>query len=117
MDSNGIILWDRQFAEGSSWSGTWEVKIFPDATGDILIGGCLNWSNSKAFMRRYTRGGDLVWENLLFNNVSKMTNGKIVAIDKVGNCYQVGYTTDSLFCEPIGDKDGFIIKLTGSWKL
>ncbi len=114
MDSNGIISWDRQFGGGSSWSGTWEVKIFPDSTGDILAGGCLDWANSKAFMRRYTKEGTLVWENLLFNDESKMTNGKVVSINKDGDCYQIGYTTDSLFSEPIGGQDAFLIKVSGN---
>jgi hypothetical protein len=113
MDSNGTALWDRQLGAGNSWSGTWEVKIFPDSSGDILVGGCLNWENSKAFMRRYTREGILVWENLLFKDESKMTNGRVVSIDKDGNCFQIGYTTDNLFCESIGDKDAFLIKIDG----
>ncbi len=112
MDKNGVVLWSRQFGTGN-WSGTWEVIVFPDGSGDILVGGCQNYATCQAFMRRYTKDGALVWENVAYKDERKSTCGRKVAIDDEGNCYQVGYTTDNLFTKSIGDSDAYWRKIGG----
>ena len=110
MDQDGNMLWERLYGVGG-WSGTWSVELLKDGSGDMIVGGCQNYDKCQAFTRRYTKEGELIWQNALFKNGSKLSCGRRIAIDKQGCCCQTGFTNDDLFGEALGSTDAQVFKL------
>jgi hypothetical protein len=96
--ATGELLWTRQFGSGDS-EKIWQMALFQDGSGDILVGGS-QYPSSKcqAFTRRYSSDGELIWTQE-FGELSpeKGTYGRTVAIDSANNCYMAGHTEADLF--------------------
>ena len=91
FDTNGTLLWSRQFGT-PTWDGSSGVST--DGLGNVYVGGYTLGqlsdpnANGKAFLRKYTTDGSLVWTRQ-FGDANDLEGGPVAA-DKVGNVYLLG---------------------------
>lgn len=113
ISKEGRLLWARQFGT-DGWDGTWAMARFQDGSGDILISGCQVPSKEKcrAYCRRYTPEGKLVWTKEFREDSSRGgTCGRVAAIDSANNIYHGGITHADLFGVNNGTGNVYILRL------
>ncbi|MFC1635840.1 hypothetical protein ACFL5Z_13455 [Planctomycetota bacterium] len=113
ISKEGRLLWTRQFGT-DGWDGTWAMARFQDGSGDILISGCQVPSKKKcrAYCRRYTSEGKLIWTKEFREYSSRGgTCGRVAAIDSANNIYHGGQTHADLFGVNNGTGNVYIVRL------
>jgi len=112
LANSGELIWKQQFGT-NNWDQVWQIALFKDSSGDILVGGCQNAPACHGFCRRYTSNGTLVWiKEFKKQGRAGGTCGRAVAVDKTNNCYHVGLTGADLFGINNGTKNIFIVKFS-----
>ena len=113
ISKEGKLLWSRQFGT-DGWDGTWDTDRFMDGSGDVLISGCQVPTKEKcrAYCRRYTPEGKLVWTKEFREYSSRGgTCGRVAAIDSANNIYHGGQTHADLFGVNNGTVNVYIVRL------
>jgi hypothetical protein len=116
ISKEGRLLWSRQFGT-DGWDGTWDTDRFMDGSGDVLISGCQVPSREKcrAYCRRYTPEGKLVWTKEFREYSAKGgTCGRVAAIDSDNNCYHGGITHADLFGVNNGTANVYLVRFDGA---
>jgi hypothetical protein len=116
ISKEGRLLWTRQFGT-DGWDGTWDTDRFMDGSGDVLISGCQVPSREKcrAYCRRYTPEGKLVWTKEFREYSAKGgTCGRVAAIDSDNNCYHGGITHADLFGVNNGTANVYLVRFDGA---
>ena len=116
ISKEGRLLWTRQFGT-DGWDGTWAMARFQDGSGDVLISGCQVPSKEKcrAYCRRYTPEGKLVWTKEFREYSSRGgTCGRVAAIDSANNIYHGGLTHADLFGVNNGTQNVYIVRFDGA---
>ena len=116
ISTQGKLLWTRQFGT-DGWDGTWAMARFQDGSGDVLISGCQVPSKEKcrAYCRRYTSEGKLVWTKEFREYSSRGgTCGRVAAIDSANNIYHGGQTHADLFGVNNSTANVYIVRFDGA---
>jgi len=116
ISKEGRLLWTRQFGT-DGWDGTWAMARFQDGSGDVLISGCQVPSKKKcrAYCRRYTSEGKLIWTKEFREYSSRGgTCGRVAAIDSANNIYHGGQTHADLFGVNNGTANVYIVRFDGA---
>ena len=116
ISKEGRLLWTRQFGT-DGWDGTWDTDRFMDGSGDVLISGCQIPSKGKcrAYCRRYTPEGKLVWiKEFREDSARGGTCGRVAAIDSANNCYHGGWTVADQFGVNNGTANVYIVRFDGA---
>ena len=116
ISKEGRLLWTRQFGT-DGWDGTWAMARFQDGSGDVLISGCQVPSKEKcrAYCRRYTSEGKLIWTKEFRNkSATGGTCGRVATIDRANNVYLSGWTRADLFGINDGTGNMFIVSFDGA---
>jgi hypothetical protein len=90
---------------------------FQDGSGDVLISGCQVPSKEKcrAYCRRYTPEGKLVWTKEFREYSSRGgTCGRVAAIDSANNIYHAGQTHADFFGVNNGTGNVYIVRFDGA---
>ncbi len=120
FDSNGNLLFSKQFGVGGMNSGDW---IAVDSSGSIFIGGTTtsslagnNMGLEDVFMRKYDNIGTEIFSIQFGTNGTD--NVQSCRLDSVGNVYLTGSTNGSLPGNSnSGDFDAMLIKFTNAGSL
>ena len=116
ISKEGRLLWVRQFGT-DGWDGTWAMARFQDGSGDVLISGCQVPSKEKcrAYCRRYTSEGKLIWTKEFREYSSRGgTCGRVAAIDSANNIYHGGQTHADLYGVNNGTGNVYIVRFDGA---
>jgi hypothetical protein len=116
-DSNGNVIWTRQFGTASSDSASAvTVGLQGEAHVSGPVGGVLPGQTSEgsfdAFVRTYDYNGNEMWTRQ-FGTLSydELTAN---AVDEAGNIYVAGYTTGIFPGQAgLGGDDAFVVKFAG----
>lgn len=111
ITNSGDVLWSKQFGTVNH-DGIKSIAFNPEISENILVSGLFNLPPAHAFVRMYTRDGNLVWEkNFIPEGDSRDASGKDVSIDNSGNIYHLGLTQSNLFSNLIGVTDFYLVKM------
>ena len=115
VDPLGVLAWTRQFGTGANERA---FGVATDANGHVFVAGRTtgaldgpNAGGTDAFIRSYTREGDLRWARQFGTSSADVATG--VAIDANGNVYVVGNTAGALEGAGEGGLDVFIRSYDG----
>ncbi len=89
-DSEGNIEWET--SDGTPENNEWAKDIIETSDNHLVITGVWNddgW-NSKAFLRKYTKNGELVWHQIFSNSTANEGNALIESAN--GELIFVGYS-------------------------
>jgi len=119
-DSDGNILWGRQFGGGGTLVDG-AGSLIADESGNAYIGGTINVGDAlrepgaptpDGFVAKYDSGGNQVW----LNQLSTAGDEGVIdlTMDSQGNIVAVGSTSASLFAANAGGDDAFAVKYSPS---
>jgi hypothetical protein len=108
-DKDWKLEWSKTFGSGS-WTGINSLFKIEDGSGDVLAGGCQNWENCFAFVKRFDAQGNEKQVFYLKENDANHTCGQEAAVDGRGNWYLTGFTLATIFKTKSGGQDGFVLK-------
>lgn len=94
VSKDGKELWKKQFGT-SLWDGVHAIVLSKEDPKSVIVGGCQNYSNCQAFLRKFDTDGNEIWKKELIPTFS--TCGREIAIDDQGYIYQTGGTHGQLF--------------------
>ena len=110
MSEKGEILWNKQFGTDMN-DGVRGIAVRQGTTDNIIISGVQNLPPAEAFVRMYSKGGDLLGETrFIAKGKNGDTSGKNVNVDSKGNIYHLGLTGANLFGSSFGEHDFYIVK-------
>ena len=110
IDKNGGMEWFRQFGTKNN-DGIRSIELNPNVSDNILVSGVLNLPPAHAFIRMYSKDGNLLWErNFVAEGKNGDTSGKDVSMDNNGNIYHLGLTGANVFGTLIGGHDVYLVK-------
>jgi hypothetical protein len=98
LSSTGEMLWKKQFGT-ALWDGIHGIVLSKEDPKNIIVGGCQNYSECQAFLRKFDSDGKEIWKKEQVPAFS--TCGREIGIDDQGYIYQTGGTHGKLF----GTKD------------
>lgn len=111
MDQKGEIIWKRQFGTDQN-DGARGIDINDAVSDKVFISGIINLPPEKAFIRVYSKDGDVLFERILEAlGFTGGTSGKDIHLDRKGNITHIGLTKVPLFGQVIGGNDVYIIKM------
>ena len=111
MDQKGEIIWKRQFGTDQN-DGARGIDINDAVSDKVFISGIINLPPEKAFIRVYSKDGDVLFERILeAQGFTGGTSGKDIHLDRKGNITHIGLTKVPLFGQVIGGNDVYIIKM------
>jgi hypothetical protein len=113
LDSNGNLLWGRQFGSSASEMGG---DVACDHSGNVYVGG-ITWGslggplkgNYDSFVRKYDADGNPLWTRQL--GTINADESHDIACDGRGNVFISGVTWGSLGGPSAGGGDAFISQL------
>lgn len=109
-DNKGTVLWIKQSGTPKN-DGIRAIEINENISGNILVSGVLNLPPAQAFIRMYSKAGDVLWEKNLSRDIKNVdSSGKAVTMARDGSIYFSGLTRDSLFGPLAGESDYFLAK-------
>ena len=89
---SGPELWSQEYAG----SGAWEAKLYDmaiDKTGNIILAGAVWQANQPDFVTlKYSKTGELLWENTYNGPASINDEARAVVVDDGGNVYVTGFS-------------------------
>ncbi len=111
MDQNGEIIWKRQFGTDQN-DGVRGIDINDAVSDKVFISGIINLPPEKAFIRVYSKDGDVLLERILeAQGFTGGTSGKDIHLDRKGNITHLGLTKTPLFGQVIGGNDVYVVKM------
>jgi hypothetical protein len=112
MDGKGTIVWNRQFGTDHH-DGIRGIDINDSVSENILVSGIQNLPPEKAFVRLYSKDGNMLWEKIIVApGRTDGTSGKDVLFDLKGNFTHLGLTGFDMYGPIIGGHDAFIMKMS-----
>lgn len=112
LSSTGEMLWKKQFGT-PLWDGIHGIVQSKDDPAAIIVGGCQNYGECQAFLRKFDADGNEVWKKEQIPAFS--TCGRGIAIDDQGFIYQTGGTHGQLYGDKVFEgvaSDIFIYKVS-----
>lgn len=112
VSATGDVLWKKQFGT-DLWDGIHSIVQSKSNPKDIIVGGCQNYSNCQAFLRKFDADGNEIWKKELIPAFS--TCGREIGIDDQGFIYQTGGTHGQLFGTDAfagAESDVFVYKIS-----
>jgi hypothetical protein len=111
INPQGTLLWNHQFGTEKN-DGVKAIAMNEKITENVLISGLKNLPPAHAYIRMYSKDGDILWEkNIVTENGKEDASGKDVSIDDKGNIVHVGLTGASLYGPQIGSNDVYLIMM------
>ncbi|MGI9605766.1 MAG: hypothetical protein ACR2P0_06470 [Acidimicrobiales bacterium] len=114
FDADGSELWRSQFG-GDGWDRGFDVTAFDSGvyitgyTASVLDPET-NHEGFDGFAARFDAAGEMQWIRQFGTDAADWGQGSSLAAD--GGLYVTGYTEGAMAGDHLGDKDGFIIRLT-----
>lgn len=113
------VRWADQFG---TWLFEYAFDVTADSAGSVYVTGMEYPASLKlgmnAFVRKYTRDGELVWATSLGTEKDDYANG--IEVDTLGNVFVAGLTDGDFAGSSAGMEDMFIAKLNSDgevlWK-
>lgn len=112
LSSSGNLIWKKQFGT-SLWDGIHGMVLSKDDPTSVIVGGCQNYGDCQAFLRKYDTDGNEIWKKEQIPEFS--TCGREIAIDDQGNIYQTGGTHGQLYSKTAfegTESDLFVYKIS-----
>ena len=117
LDATGATLWTDQFG---GTSGDEALAVATDASGNVYVAGYTTGNldgtpapfEYRAFLRKYSPTGTVLWTDLFGTNTTDQIYG--AAVDPSGNVIVVGYTGGTLGAASFGSADAFVRKYNSS---
>lgn len=112
VSNDGKILWKKQFGT-DLWDGIHSIVQSKNDPDSVIVGGCQNYSDCQAFLRKYDTNGNEIWIQDLIPEFS--TCGREIGIDDKGFIYQTGGTHGQLYGEKAFEgveSDVFVYKIS-----
>ena len=112
LSSGGELIWKKQFGT-PLWDGIHGMVLSKDDPTSVIVGGCQNYGDCQAFLRKFDTEGNEVWKKEQIPEFS--TCGREIAIDDQGNIYQTGGTHGQLYGEKAfegTESDLFVYKIS-----
>jgi len=94
LSSTGEMLWKKQFGT-ALWDGIHAIVLSKDDPKNIIVGGCQNYNQCQAFLRKFDSDGNEIWRKEQIPTFS--TCGREIGIDDQGYIYQTGGTHGKLY--------------------
>jgi len=105
MDQKGDIVWNKQFGTDHH-DGARGIDINDSVSDNIFISGILNLPPERAFIRIYSKDGNMLWEKEF-----EGSSGKDIIVDDKGNFTHIGLSREPLFGPLSGGADVYVVKM------